>query len=279
MTGLVARWKTWRNHRAMAHALQRRAISDALWQLTLQRYSFLAARNHADREDLRRLASLFLDQKEFTGIDGFVVTDEVAVAVAAQACLPVLRLGLQPYAGFVGLVMHAAEVVAKREVFDEQGLVHQYEEVIAGEAMEGGPIMLSWEDASGALGATAASADHESVQKRWGYNVVIHEFAHVLDLANGDADGMPTLVANANAAHWRTVMQTEFDHFQERVVCGHDTVIDPYGAQSIDEFFAVASESFFVTAAALRDDRPALYELLASYYQQNPAGDSSAFSG
>ena len=255
---LIRRWREWRTRRA----LERRAVSDALWSETLQRLPFLAQRDEGELARLREMVSLFLDQKEFSAAGGFEVTDDVAVAVAAQACLPVLHLGLQHYAGFVGIVMHADEVVAQREVTDDEtGLVHAYDEVLAGEAMEGGPLMLSWTDASGERSSP------------WGYNVVIHEFAHVLDLGNGAADGMPLLQSAAEQRQWADVMQAEFDHFQERVVCGHEdeSVIDPYGAEGVDEFFAVASESFFVTPQSLRDERPALYALLAGYYKQDPA--------
>lgn len=253
---IIDRWREWRTRRV----LERRAVSDALWDGTLRRFPFIAQRSADELARLREMVSLFLDQKEFTGAGGFDVTDDVAVAVAAQACLPVLHLGLQHYDGFVGIVMHADEVVAPREVADDEtGLVHAYDEVVSGEAMDGGPLMLSWTDASGARSSP------------WGYNVVIHEFAHVLDLGNGEADGMPPLRTAAEQRLWQQVMQVEFDHFQERVVCGHDTAIDPYGAEAIDEFFAVASESFFVTPQLLEQERPALYALLAGYYRQNPA--------
>ncbi len=252
---MLHRWKAWRTRRA----IHRRAIGEELWQDTLRALPFIAHRSAEDLNRLRELVSLFLDQKEFTGAGGFEVTDQVAVAVAAQACLPVLRFGLEPYAGFVGIVMHADEVVASREVADESGLVHAYEEVLVGESVDGGPLMLSWTDASGERSSP------------WGYNVVIHEFAHVLDMNNGRADGMPALPSAAVQRHWKDVMQSEYDHFCERVVCGHDTVIDPYGAESIDEFFAVASESFFVTPSQLLNERPALYRLLSDYFQQDPA--------
>jgi MtfA peptidase len=73
--------RNWREERAV----QRHAIPDALWQLTLLRYPFLAQRSKDDLVELRRLSSLFLASKEFHGVGGFEVTDEVAVAVAAQA--------------------------------------------------------------------------------------------------------------------------------------------------------------------------------------------------
>jgi Mlc titration factor MtfA (ptsG expression regulator) len=249
---MPAWWRDWREQRA----LSRRAIPDALWDATLRRYAFLARRSPEDLATLRRLATLFLDQKEFTGAGGLVVDDEIAVAIAAQACLPVLRLGLERYARFVGIVVHPDEVVARRERVDDHGIVHHYDEVLSGEAMEGGPVMLSWSD--------ARSSDESGA---WAYNVVIHEFAHVLDMTDGVPDGVP---AGVDRHAWTAVLMREYDLFSERVVCGHDTVLDPYGAEGPDEFFAVASESFFVTPQALKEEQPALYRLLASYYLQDP---------
>ena len=241
-------------------ALQRRAIPDALWQTTLARYPFLAHRSAADLHELRRLSSLFLDGKEFSGAHGLQVDDEMAVAIAAQACLLVLRLGLQAYAGFVGIVVHADEVEVRREVVDDDGIVHEFDDVLSGEAMQGGPVMLSWRDVREA----GASAE-------WGYNVVVHEFAHILDMGDGLADGMPPLPDAMARRHWHTVLTQQYDAFCERVDRGEDTVLDPYGAESHEEFFAVASEAFFVAAPELRDEHPALYALLAGYYLQDPA--------
>jgi len=257
---VIGRW--WRERRD-ARAVQRRAIPDALWQATLARLPFVAARDAATHDRLRRMASVFLDRKEFAGAHGFVVTDEIALAVAVQACLPVLELGLDQYDGFVGIVMHADAVVAAREFTDEHGVVHQYDEELAGEAMEGGPLMLSWADV---LPERGHQPDSDTP-----YNVVIHEFAHVLDLRDGQPDGVPLLASTAERRAWLEVLMPEYDAFSERVVCGHDTVLDPYGAQAPDEFFAVASEAFFVAPGALKEEQPALYRLLASYYRQDPA--------
>jgi Mlc titration factor MtfA (ptsG expression regulator) len=240
-----------------ARALKRRAIPDELWQRTLQHYPFLARRSRDDLAELRRLTSLFLDSKEFHGAHGLQVTDEMAVAIAAQACLPVLRLGLGGYGGFVGIVVHSDQAVAKREVMDEAGLVHHYDEVLSGEAMEGGPVMLSWRDVRDA----GDSAE-------WGYNVVIHEFAHVLDMQDGEANGIPLLPSAAARQDWVNVMEAQYEYFRELVDTGQDTVLDPYGAEGIDEFFAVASEAFFVTPREMQAQQPALYALLKSYYRQ-----------
>lgn len=257
---LLAPWRRWRDRRAAA----RRAVPDPLWRQILAHYPFLARRAAADVEALRRLTSLFLDAKEFSSAGGLTMTDEIAVAVAAQACLPVLRLGLEPYRGFVGIVVHPDEVVAPRQSTDEHGIVHQWDEVLAGEAMDGGPVMLSWQD----VRAAGEGAD-------WGYNVVIHEFAHVLDMGNGASDGVPLLPTRAELDAWIRVLDDEYAHFRTAVDRGRETVIDPYGASGPDEFFAVASESFFVTPLPLQQQHPALYAQLAAYYRQNPAADGA----
>lgn len=247
-----------RAHRE-ARIVARRAISEALWAETLASLPFLAHRSADDLAELRRLSSLFLDEKEFTGAGGLEVTDAMAVRIAAQACLPVLRLGLAPYRSFVGIVVHPDEVVAEREMMDDDGIVHRYDEVLTGEAMEGGPLMLAWADVHQA-GETAD----------WAYNVVIHEFAHVIDMGDGEPDGVPPLPGLDERRHWESVIDAEYEAFCRRVDAGEHTVLDPYGAEGVEEFFAVAVEAFFVAAAAMRDEHPALYDLFSGYFQQSP---------
>ena len=256
ITGWLAKLRAQREQRIV----QRRAISDALWLDTLASLPFLARWNAADLEALRRLTSLFLDDKEFAGAGGLEVTDAMAVRIAVQACLPVLRLGLQPYRGFVGIVVHPDEVVAPREVMDDDGVVHRYDEVLTGEAMEGGPLMLSWTDVHRA----GESAD-------WAYNVVIHEFAHVIDMGDGEADGVPPLPDAAQRQRWRKIIEAEFDTFCRWTDEGRDTVLDPYGATEIGEFFAVAVEAFFVASHDMRAEHPELHALFAGYFKQDPA--------
>jgi MtfA peptidase len=252
-------WQRLRSHREQ-RVLARRAIPDALWQLTLARYPFLARLPLDDQAELRRLCSLFLDRKEFSGAGGLTITDDIAVAVAAQACLPVLRIGLDWYDGFVGIVMHPDEVTVPREFTDDDGIVHSYDETLTGEAVEGGPLMLAWADVRDA-GESAEFA----------YNVVIHEFAHVIDMRDGEADGVPLLPDAASRSHWIATIEGEYERFCDWVDDDIDTVLDPYGAEALEEFFAVGSEAFFVSAAALKAEQPVLYALFAGFYQQDPA--------
>jgi Mlc titration factor MtfA (ptsG expression regulator) len=251
------------------------AIPDAAWDATLARYPFLAERPAVDRERLRALSAEFLRDKEFHGAHGFAITDEVALAVAAQAVLPVLHLpgGLDWYGDFVGIVVHPSEVVARRKTVDETGVVHEYDEVVAGEAMDRGPVMLSWQDVL----ASSLSADV-------GYNVVIHEFAHKIDMRDGAADGGPTLppgfagTANAREAHatWHAVMQPAYETFREQTIVadrfgGEPTWLDPYGAESISEFFAVACEAYFVNRARFAQEFPSVLALFDAFFRPDRA--------
>ncbi len=264
---MIAAWWRALQQRRERFAVSRRTIPDDLWKRTLVRYPFLQRRSAADAAELRRLTSLFLDRKEFTCTGGLRLTDAMAVAIAAQAALPVLQLGLQHYDRFVGIVIHPDAVLARRSVQDDDGVVHEYDETLSGEAMEGGPVMLSWPD--------VRRSGHSAAQ---GYNVVIHEFAHVLDMADGVADGMPRLPPGLESARWRETMKSEYEAFALRVEQQQDTALDPYGATAEEEFFAVASECFFVNPLALQDEHPALYAMFGRYYGQDPAAELPARS-
>ena len=237
-----------------------RTIAQPLWRDVLAQYPFLAQRTAADVERLHALASKFLGQKEFHGAQGFVITDEVAAAIAAQAVLPVLHLGLKWYDDFVGIVVHPDEVVARRTRTDDAGVVHQYEEVVSGEAMDRGPVMLSWRDVRDS-GASAAQ----------GYNVVIHEFVHKIDMRDGAPDGCPPLPNTRARRAWLATMQAGYEAFREQVIIaerfgGQAPWLDAYGAKSIDEFFAVACEAYFVNRPRFEEDFPSLVVLFDSFF-------------
>jgi len=242
----LARWRAWREQRL----IDRHPIPDALWQATLARYPFLP-----DAPRLRAMSSLFLATREFHGAGGLVVTDAMAVAVAAQACLPVMHLGLRAYGPTQGIVMHPGEVLAPREDVDEHGVVHQWEEPLAGEAMPGGPLMLTWD-------AVDWQDDGGPV-----FNVVIHEFVHLIDLGNGESDGLPPLPSAEASRAWLEGLTAAWDRFADRVAHREPSCIDDYGTEALDEFFAVAAEAFFVDPEALRAEDPALHQQLADYFQ------------
>jgi Mlc titration factor MtfA (ptsG expression regulator) len=231
-----------------------------MWRSTLHRFPFLAARSDADLSELREMATLFLASKEFTGARGLVVTDEMAVAIAAQACLPAMKLGLHWLDGFVGIVVHEDAVVARRENEDDDGVVHAWEEELSGEAMSGGPVMLAWRDVDEA-GESAAV----------GYNVVVHEFAHVIDMRAGATSGAEEARPDSERGRWLHALAEEYALFADSVDHGEKTFLDVYGAEAIEEFFAVAAEAFFVAPCELRSEQPRTYGLLAEFFKQETA--------
>jgi MtfA peptidase len=244
------------------------AIPDTLWQDLLARYPFLVERAAGHEARLRDLAARFLASKEFHGANGFVITDAVALAIAGQAVLPVLHLGLAWYDDFVGIVVHPDEVLARRTVTGDDGVVHHYDEVLTGEAMDGGPVMLSWRDVEDA-GATAER----------GYNVVIHEFVHKIDMRDGAPDGCPPLPSRGQRETWLSIIESQYEAFREKAIvaerfAGEATWLDPYGATGVDEFFAVACEAYFVNRPRFAAEFPALLQLFDSFFL--PAGAGAA---
>jgi Mlc titration factor MtfA (ptsG expression regulator) len=240
-------------------------IPEALWITTLRQYPFLARRSVADRSQLRGLVSQFLTEKEFTGAHDLSVTDEMAVAIAAQACLPVLHLGLRWYDDFRGIVVHPGAMLARRETTDRAGVVHRYSEALLGEAMQGGPVTLSWQDV-----ATAGDSAEQ------GHNVVIHEFIHKIDMRDGAADGCPPLPSRAAHAAWHDEMQAAYDAFCEQVAMaerfgGQPPWLDAYGATAPAEFFAVACEAYFVNRSRFTQDFAALTTLFDRFFKINEA--------
>ena len=245
-------WFTeWRRRRVLRH----HRMDDALWQRATRRLTFLPP-----SAKLREMALLFLAEKEFAGAHELEVSDEMRVSIAAQACLPVLELGLDWYRGWRGIVVYPGDFRVRREEMDEHGVVHEWDDELAGESWPGGPVVLSWE----------ALDDAGSVAEG-GVNVVIHEFAHKLDMRAGEADGVPPMPTREAHERWLKVFDAEFDRFCGAIDSGKETFLDPYAAEHESEFFAVASEAFFESPHALKRDFPALYDLFRGFYRQDPA--------
>lgn len=242
----------WRRKRVLrAHPLD-----DALWRRAVAPYAFISALDAADTQRLRDLVVLFLDEKQLHGAADFDISDTARVAIAAQACLPVLQLGLEWYEGWVGVIVYPGEFKVARTIVDDDGVVHEFDDELSGEAWPDGPVVLSWQDAS---------------LSEPGYNVVIHEFAHKIHMLRGEDDaGFPRPHAGMDAERWDLAFDAAYARFAGAVERGITTRMDPYAAESPAEFFAVASETFFTDAAGLAEEFPALYRELCAFYRQDP---------
>ena len=235
------------------------------WQRVERALPFLDHLPADDRVRLRELALEFLRRKEFHGAQGLALDDDMLLAIALQACLPILNIGLQAYDGWVGVVVYPGDFVIPRRTVDEAGVLHEYDDEVLGEAWEGGPVLIAW-------------FGHEGGPP--GVNVVIHEFAHKLDMENGGVDGLPRLRPGMSRQAWADAFAHAYEDFCAEVDRGADTEIDPYGAEHPGEFFAVVSEAFFETPGVLKRRFPAVHAQLCLFYGLDPGarapGDSSA---
>lgn len=263
-------------------------IPTVLWQDCVARLAFLHRLSAPDKARLKQLCETLLARKTFTGVGGLELTDEIAVLIAAQACLPVLNLTLDLYRDMPGVIVYPSAFIVPQAEIDEAGVLHEWHEPVSGEAVDaGGAVVLSWAD--------VAQADPST--KIPGYNVVIHEFAHKIDMGDGIANGCPPFLAayhgTLGVRQWRLAFSTAYrdftrhvDALESRLPNDFDTgnpahgarydalsaglPLDPYAASHPAEFFAVASEAFFVLPQPLAAAYPEIYRLLARYYRQDP---------
>ena len=235
----------------------RPAVSDAAWREVRCSLPIVAILAGPDAGKLRALADSFLRTKSLEGAGGFELDDESRAVVAAQACVPILALGIEAYAGWRSVIVYPGGFVSRGTSVDEAGVEHEWEEERSGEAWSHGPVILSWED-------VAASGRLE------GYNVIIHEMAHKIDMLNGDANGFPPLHREMDGAAWHRVFSDAYADLEARVDAGEETEIDPYATQAPDEFFAVASEYFFELPRVLDECYPGVYAALRAFYRQDP---------
>lgn len=230
------------------------------WRRILRRRVPLAQRLPADLHlRLKQEIQVFLAEKPIIGCDGLVVTDEMRVTIAAQACLPLLGARRDYYPKLKQILLYPGAFLVDRPVTEAGGVLREQRRALAGESWVQGQVLLSWRDVQ------AGAADPSD-----GHNVVIHEFAHQLDQAKGHANGAPVLADALAYRRWSTVMQNEFDALRARLALGEPGLIDAYGATDPAEFFAVCSELFFERPLDLAMQHPALYGQLSSYYRLNP---------
>lgn len=223
------------------------ACADIRWLDGLPEPILLAIREHATR---------FLRDKSITGSHGLVLDDDDCLRIAILACLPVARLGYEWLRGWTQVIVYPGQFRVRRTWEDEDsGIVTEDDDWLAGESWQHGPLILSLDDIKADLDAPYD-----------GCNLVAHEIAHKLDMLDGTSDGCPPLPDRNQARRWPDVFSREFAAFCERVNAGEDTALDPYAAEAPDEFFAVASETFFSAPDVLTAHHPAIHAELRAFY-------------
>jgi len=242
-----------------ARRLRKSRIPELRWRNAISQLSVLQHLSHAEQHTLRELASQFLRVKTITGAGELLPDENMRILIAAQACLLILNLDLSYYDGWHEIIVYPDTFVVHRETFDAAGLVHEAPQALGGEAWSRGPVILSWAD------ARPGTLPHGD-----GSNVILHEFAHKLDMLNGAANGMPPLHKIMNRETWTAVFQRAYDALQQRLANQQPSLIDPYAAENPAEFFSVCSELFFENPRKLLHVYPDLYEQLRLFYRQDP---------
>jgi len=248
-----SRLKAWRRRRIVAKS----RLEKRVWSLAVERVAFARGLSAEELERLHELTVLFLHDKRFSCARGLRLSDAMRLHVAILACMLILNLGIEFYRGWSEIIIYPAEFIPRHQYTDEIGVVHQGEEPYSGEAWLHGPVVLSW--------ASLAEAEYPD-----GVNVVIHEFAHKLDMLNGGANGYPPLHAGMRRQAWTGAFGAAYKDFCARVNRGEDTAIDPYASESPGEFFAVLSEAFFELPQVVHDGYPDVYVQLSQFYRQDP---------
>ena len=231
------------------------------WTSVLKRNDpFYARLAPSERALLAQRMREFLHTKHFEGCGGLALTDEIRVTIAAQACRLALHRPGPPFPGLISVLVYPTHYAAPHQETDG-AVVSEAVDARLGEAWREDVIVLSWDDVR--RGAHAGS------------NVVLHEFAHQLDAAEGESDGVPRLDGGRpQYAAWARVMASAYQTLQKAAGAGTPIVLDPYGTENPAEFFAVATEAFFERPHALRRRFPELYQKLSEFYRQDPANQA-----
>lgn len=229
------------------------------WLQVLKRnvalYHGLSEEQRAKLHDQLRI---FMAERDWEGCGGQSVGGEVKVTISALACLLTLGRGVDEYSMVRTILVYPTAYFSTVEEPDESGVVAVDDDDREGEAWPHGVVVLSWRDA------------RHDAKRLDGRNLVLHEFAHQLDMGDGEANGTPVLDNSDMAERWKAVMTDEFNALKRRAGKHQKGVLDTYGAEDESEFFAVATEAFFERPEALMQEHRALYDLLKGYYRQDP---------
>ena len=213
----------------------------------------------AERQRLEGLVNRFLSEIKFFGADDLEITEEIRVTIAAQACLLIVNKPDRWYKTLETIIVYPGAFKSRISSHDGH-LEWEHDTIRSGESWDRGPVILSWDHA-----AYGAFIEED------GQNVVYHEFAHQLDQQTGIVDGAPQLDKDHAARDWAIAFRKSYAQLVDDVKADRATFLDPYGATSPAEFFAVATEVFFEKPEALREREPDLYAELSKYYELDPA--------
>ena len=259
-----------RLHRAwLQHVMFRSRIPYPQWHEIMRSVPVLSRLDQREQHRLRKLTGLFLHEKVITGAGDLVVDSSMRLTIAAQVCLLILNLDLDYFQGWSEIIVYPDSFIVQRDEYDDSGVVHETRRNLAGEAWGRGPVILSWSDAKPGTRLHGPATNGPATNGP-ATNVILHEFAHKLDMLNGAANGMPPLHNNMVRENWTAALSQAYEKLYHQLERHHHTVIDPYAAENPAEFFAVFTEVFFEQPALLHKLYPDVYEQLSLFYRQDP---------
>jgi Mlc titration factor MtfA (ptsG expression regulator) len=228
------------------------------FDIVKRKLPFYARMQPDEQQQLLDLIRLFVADKTFYGCKGLQITDEIRITIAAQACLLLLNRHTRVFPDLHFILVYPYAFRAGHEQHNPDGTVIRGQRELLGESWQYGKVILSWDDVE------AGVADF-----RDGHNVVLHEFSHQLDSEDGLVNGAPVM-RHSKLKTWADVFSREFADLIAAADNQQLAVMDPYGASSPAEFFAVATETFFEKPAELAQMHPHLYAELGNYYKVDP---------
>jgi hypothetical protein len=232
------------------------------WQeIMLDKFAPYASLSEKERGRLVDDMRIFIAEKEWEGCGGLELTDEMRVTVAAHACRMILELDVDYFRQVQTILIYPAGFKTPQQLPLLPGLALEGgKSDVLGQSVHRGPVLLSWKEVVDDLGNAGE-----------GKNLIYHEFAHKLDMLNGEADGIPPIDDAGLVERWLEIMPAELKRLRRAAAAGRDTLLDSYGAENEVEFFAVASECFFQLPRDMRLKHPQLYAILSEFYRQDPA--------
>jgi Mlc titration factor MtfA (ptsG expression regulator) len=238
---------------------RRKKLPDGWEPIVERRVAYWQVLDPAERQRLAELADFIVAAKRWEAARGFEMTDEVVVTIAVQAAVLILGLDTSYFGKVTSIIVHPTTfAIPGPRPSAIRGMVDASAHPLLGEAHhDRGPVLLAWDQ-------VRSNARHRGRNR----NVVLHEFAHKMDMLDGVVDGTPLLPDQRALDRWIAVCEAEFESMR-RGEAG--PLLDDYGATDPGEFFAVATEAFFGRPVDFREAKPQLYEVLADYYRQDPA--------
>lgn len=235
-------------------------IADTLWRRALAACPLARRLDLAQQQQLRQLAARFLSRKHFHALAGAVLDDYWRLLIAMQACLPALHQGVASLRGWHEVLIYPGEFRVRRHHHDNRnGIVAECDELLTGETRGHDPLVLSLADVQ------------LDLEQPWdGYNVVVHEIAHKLDMLDGQLDGVPPL-AGISRRRWVAQFELAYDRHVNALSPSPDSPIERHAAESAGEYFAVVSELHYSQPTLLRQAEPEVASLLETFYGRSPA--------